>query len=273
MARVTITNNLNNAYVVPAPFGVRLTSRQTKVFTGISLDQMEQSEAFKRAVNSSSITVVVAADPTVPDVIEISPVQGALTARGANLRTDEYTNPVVADDDALKTSIATAATPRVFAGVDLNGVIGAAGEMVPPRNPTVVSTSHANVTAVAVIFAGFVRNEAGALVPQTCTINVTNGGGATDAGDRPMSVVTSITVPAQGGAAGSLQFGFGTMIGLNAKIKSRAGLIAPLRQVAAGAVVTTGTFTTPTDSAVTGYTPAAAPDGARDYALTYEVDA
>jgi len=271
MARVTVRNNTAGRYLVPSPIAKKLNLGETKSFNGISVDDMEKSAAFKQAITDGSITVTTGEDPSIPNSIEGTfVVKDFLAGRGANLRTDEFTNPVVADTDAIKLSIATAATPRTFSGTALNGIVGQ-GEMVPPRNPTITSTANAHVTAVACVISGFVRDETGTLVATTCTITTTNGGGVTDAGDRPMSIITSITVPAMGGGAGALEFGFGTMLGLAAKIKSRAGLIAPLRQVAVGAVVTTGTFTNPTGYVVTGYTPASAPDGTRDYACTYEV--
>jgi hypothetical protein len=194
-----------------------------------------------------------------------------LESQGGYCRTDEFTNPAAADVDAIKTSIATAASLRTFSGTDLNGVVGE-DEMVPPRNPTVTSTTNAHVTAVAVVFRGKLRNADGDLVDHEVTINTTNGGGATDAGASPLSIVEEIEVPAMGGAAGALEFGFGAAIGLSAKVKSRAGLIAAIRQIAVGAVVTTGTITNPASCPVSLYTPASAPDGARDYALFYEVD-
>jgi len=195
----------------------------------------------------------------------------ALESQGGYLRTDEFTNPAVADVDAIKTSFATSASVQTFDEDDLNGAVGD-GEMIPPRNVTITSTTHAHVTAVGVVITGKVRDANGDLVDQTETITTTNGGGATDAGTKPFSLITDISIPAMGGTSGALEIGFGAAIGLSAKIKSRAGLLAPIRQVAVGAVVTTGTFTNPSGSAVSLYTPAAAPDGSRDYAVTYEVD-
>lgn len=195
----------------------------------------------------------------------------ALESQGGYFRTDEFTNPAVADVDAIKTSIATSASIALYEDTALNGVIGGA-EMIPPRNPTITSTANAHVTAVAVVFAGRVRNADGVLVERSVTVTPTGGGGTTDAGNEALSFIDSITVPAMGGTGGSLQFGFGPAIGLSAKIKSRAGLIAPIRQIAVGAVVVTGTFTNPSGAHGSLYTPAAAPDGTRDYAVTYEVD-
>lgn len=194
-----------------------------------------------------------------------------LENQGGYLRTDEFTNPATADVDAIKTSFATSSSVQSLSGAALDGVNGAV-EMVPPRNPTITSSSHANVTAVAVVFTGRVRNAAGELVARTVTVNTTNGGGATDAGAEALSFVDSVSIPAMGGASGSLQLGFGVSIGLAAKIKSRAGLIRPLREVAIGAVVTTGTFTNPSGAPVSLYTPAAAPNASNDYAVTFEVD-
>jgi hypothetical protein len=194
-----------------------------------------------------------------------------LENQGGYFRTDEFTNPATADVDAFKTSFATSGSVQSISGAALNGVVGVT-EMVPPRNPTVTSSSHAHVTAVAVVFTGRVRNSAGDLVSRTVTVNTTNGGGATDAGAEALSIIDSVSIPAMGGASGSLQLGFGVSIGLGAKVKSRAGLIRALREVASGAVVTTGTFTNPSGAPVSLYTPSAAPNAANDYAVTFEVD-
>jgi hypothetical protein len=194
-----------------------------------------------------------------------------LEAQGGYFRTDEFTNPPTADVDAIKTSIASAATLRTFSGADLNGVVGG-DEMVPPRNPTVTSTTHANIDAVVVTFRGKLRNAFGELVDHEVTLTTTDGGGATDVAADVLSIVEEIEVPAMSGTAGALEFGFGAVIGLSAKMKARAGLLAPLRQIAVGVVVTSGTFANPVGGLVTTYTPASAPDATRDYAVTYEID-
>ena len=195
-----------------------------------------------------------------------------LETEGGLLRTVEFTNPVAADIDAYKLSIATAATEQVYTGAALDGATGV-NEMIPPRNPTVTSTLHADVLAVGVVFHGKIRDENNILIDQDVTVTLTVGGGATDAGTKCLSVLENITVPANGGVGGALEFGFGSLIGLPAGMKSRAGLLAPIREIAVGVVVTTGTFTTKAAQPPNGtYSPAAAPDGARDYALTYEVE-
>jgi hypothetical protein len=194
-----------------------------------------------------------------------------LENEGGYFRTDEPGAPPTADVDALKTSFPTASTEQVLAASDLDGFYGNGGEMLPPRNPTVTSSNHAHVTAVTVVFAGRLRVD-GKLVPHSVTVTTTNGGNTTDASTGVLSIVESVTIPAMGGASGALELGYGARIGMETKIRARAGLIRPIREIAAGAVVTNGAFATPTGSPVTVYTPASAPNGSNTYAVTYEVD-
>ena len=195
----------------------------------------------------------------------------AMESGGGLVRTNEFTNPVVADTNGIKLSIATDTSVASYGTASLDGVVGAA-EMVPPRNLTVTASASVDVTGGVVTFTGRVRLADGSLAAATATATVVAGGGATYASTGVLSFVDSISVPAQGGVGGTLEFGFGARIGLNSKIKARAGLTAPLREIAVGVVVTTGAFALPAGCPVTVYTPAAAPDGARDYAVTYEVD-
>jgi hypothetical protein len=202
--------------------------------------------------------------------LDIEAAFSQLESQGGYMRTEEFTNPVAASVNAIKTAFATSASPQTIASSALNGSTGHA-EMVPPRNPTITSTLHADVTAVAVQFVGRVRDATGALVSRTVTVTTTNGGGATDAAAEALSIIDSVVIPAMGGPGGSLQLGFGVDIGLGAKVKSRAGLIKAIREVVDAAVVTTGVITNPTGSPVALYAPAAAPNGVHDYAVTYEV--
>lgn len=191
---------------------------------------------------------------------------------GGYLVTEEFTDPPAADPNAIVLSMASSDEAVSLAEEDLDGVVGNA-EMVPPRNITITTTAHADIDAVDVVITGRVRNSLGELVAQTDTITLTNGGDTTDVGDAMFSIVDGIDIPAQSGAGGALEIGFGLLLGLANAIKSRAGLRAPIRQIAAGTVVTTGTFSGPATNPPHGaYTPAAAADGTRDYALTYEPD-
>jgi len=190
----------------------------------------------------------------------------------APIAVEEFIDPAAADVDAIKTSAASAAAVQSFVAADLDGVVGA-GEMVPPRNLDITSTLSGDIDAVDVVITGKVRNAVGRLVDQTDTITLTDGGNVTDAGTLPFSTVETITVPAQSGTGGALSFGFGDLIGLAQPLVSRAGLEAVIREVAIGAVVTTGTFVDAAGSAPHGtYSPAAAADAANDYAVYYEYD-
>jgi hypothetical protein len=191
---------------------------------------------------------------------------------GSLLRTVEWTDAPTAVADAIKTSIATSDEDASYSGAALNGAVGG-DEMDPPRNITITSSTHADVDAVDVVVTGQVRDYKGDLIDQTDTITLTDGGGATDAGTRAFSIVEQIDVPAQSGTGGALEFGFGAIIGMPAPMKSRAGLLAPIREISGGSVVTNGVFTTGTAQPPNGtYTPNTAPDGSTDYSLTFEVE-
>jgi hypothetical protein len=191
---------------------------------------------------------------------------GKLENGGGYFRTEEFTDPDEAVVDHFKTTVATAATARVFSGAALNGE-GVDTEMVPPRNPAVTSTEHVHVTAVAVVFTGKLRVN-GRLIDHAVPVTLTAGGDTTDEGADVLSIVESIAVPAQGGTGGALEFGFGDLIGLSTTARARAGLLAPLHEIAAGSA---GVFTAPVGGKVTVYAPDTAPDGTESYAVTYEI--
>lgn len=196
----------------------------------------------------------------------------------AALTVDEFIDPAAADVDAIKTSVASSAAAVSYSGAALDGVVGGA-EMVPPRNPTITTTSHANIDAVVVAVTGKVRNSAGKLVDQVGAITLTDGGGVTDAEDNGLvfSIIESYDVPAQSGAGGAMEFGFGDVLGLGKPLVSRAGAPAVMQEIEAGtplaADALTGTFVDAATSAPNGtYAPATVPDAANDYAVYYEYD-
>jgi hypothetical protein len=187
----------------------------------------------------------------------------------AAIAVEEFVDPVAADVDAIKASIASAAVVSVYEGAALDGVLGV-GTMDPPRNPTVTSTAHADIDAVTVVFEGKDVNGDDASV----NVLLTDGGGVTDAGVGCLSSVDKITVPAQSGVGGALEFGFGDVLGLAKPIKERAGFTGLIREIAVGALVTTGVVVDAATSAPNGsYEPATVPDAANDYAIYYEWDA
>lgn len=196
----------------------------------------------------------------------------ALESGGGLIVTDIFTDPAAADPNGIKTSFATANTAQAFTAEDsdFDGA-EAAQEMVPPRTLSITSTANAHVTAVDVVIRGRLRLADGSLVAVEDTISLTGGGGATDVSATPVpfSFVDEVDIPAQGGAAGSLEIGTTTTMGCSRRALSRAGLLVPVQQIAIGVVVTTGTFVNNAASPVTLYTPAGAPNGSNDYAVTY----
>lgn len=202
-----------------------------------------------------------------------SDVESAFTEMedgGGLMVTDIFTNPATADANGIKLSFATAATVQTFDADDMDGA-EAAQEMVPPRTLSVTSTANAAVTAVAITFTGRLRMADGTLREVTDTITPTGGGGTTDlsAVPVPFSFVDGVSIAAMGGAGGALEIGTTAVIGCSRRGLSRAGLLIPVQQIAIGVVVVTGTFVNNAASPVTLYTPAAAPNGTNDYAVTY----
>lgn len=182
---------------------------------------------------------------------------------------EEFTNPPAADDDAIKTSVATATSARSFTGAALNGVIGAA-TMTPPRvlavttgGPDASFPGPFNIVVIG-------KDVRGNYLSESFSITAGSNPGAVT-GIKAFAKVTEIQVPASPDALGTIKVGTTTLMGLALPLKYRAGKEAVLREVAVGVVVTTGTFSTPAANPPNGaYDPAAAADGVRDYALYYE---
>ena len=191
----------------------------------------------------------------------------------AAIAVEEFIDPPAADVDAFKAPTLSAATEEVYEGADLDGAVGE-GVLDPPRNPTVTTSAHADIDAVTVVFEGKDING------DDISVNVllTDGGGVTDVGAEALASVSKITVPAQSGVGGALEFGFGDVIGLAKPLVSRAGAAAVVMEIEAGTVLAadaiTGTFVDAATSAPNGtYEPATVPDATNDYAVYYEWDA
>lgn len=188
----------------------------------------------------------------------------AADVAGGIQQVDEFTNPATADVDYFITATSTAAsivTHTSFANTTA---------LDPPRNITFTASSHADFNAVDMVVTG--TDVDGRALTETITL--TDAGNTTDAGVKCFRTVTSIVIPAQAGTGGSYTIGFGNILGLSKKAKTRAGTVAVIQEIAVGAVVTNGAFATATVSPPYGsYTPNSAPNAARDYAVRYEVDA
>ena len=180
---------------------------------------------------------------------------------------EEWTNPPAADDDYYLGATATSASPVVLTLVGAN--------LDPPRPCMITSTAHAHFTGVTAVVAGYVKSADGTgLVAATENLPLTNGGNAADQTTTCWVTPPVVTIPGQGGTSGSYKVGFGAPMGLGKKAKTRAAKPFVIAQSAAGTVfATNGTFNPATTHAPNGsYSPDSAPDGARDYALQYELD-
>lgn len=186
------------------------------------------------------------------------------------LTVEQWDNVATSDVDAIKASVASAASEQTYTGTDLDGVVGE-GTMSPPRNIIITTSTHADIDAVDVVITGL-DIDGNAI---TETITLTDGGGQTETGAKAFASVTSIVVPAQGGTGGALEFGFGTIIGLSKTLTTRAGAGAILAATEAGtyAAPAAGTIAVAGTGAPHGtYDPSAAPNGTNDYAVWYEYD-
>ncbi len=180
----------------------------------------------------------------------------------APITVDEFTNPPVADVDAIKTAFTSVASPVTYSGAQLNGVVGA-GTMAIPRNITVTTGAGgtpADVPANLTV-TGTYKGK-----PQSEVIAISQTA-ATVAGTKPFDKVTSLALDAGQGTGGTLEVGFGAALGMSFKPKARGGGTLLVREIAVGALVTNGAIT-----ALGLYTPNGAPNGTNDYAIYYEYD-
>jgi hypothetical protein len=189
-----------------------------------------------------------------------------LTPVGA-LAVEEWTNPALADVNAVKVSFATLTTAQTFTGTTLDGVVGVAA-MSPPRNLTVKTNDHAATWQGHVHVTGVDVN-GNTIVEQFTLANNT-----TVVGVKAFARVTQVVVDAQVDALGLIEVGFGNLIGFARAIKSRAGLACLYLEIEAGVKVATGTVVAAATGLPNGtYLASNTPDGTRDYAVYYEYDA
>lgn len=189
-----------------------------------------------------------------------SDLTGALRPLAA-FTVEEFTNPAVADVDAIKTSIASSDSEKTYTGTALNGIVGTA-VMSPPRNVTVtLSDSAATWQGKATVYGLDAR---GSVVSEELTL----ANNTTVAGVKAFKKVTKIVVDAQVNTSGTLSFGFGALIGLAKVPVARAGLAVAIKEIYDGGVVTNGTISATNAT----YAPNTAPNGTHDYAIYYEYD-
>ena len=182
--------------------------------------------------------------------------------------TDEFTAPAAASPTAFVLAIATSTSPVTLSGAGLTGGTGA-GALSPARNVTVtVGGLGAGITnGSAVVLTG--TDPTGAVQTETVTLTVVGSPGIF-LGLKLFASLTSVAIPAQAAATATIAVGFGVLLGLSQKVRSRAGRLAVLQEVSGAVALTTGTVANPASCPVASYSPVAAANGVLNYAVTYE---
>lgn len=112
----------------------------------------------------------------------------------------------LADDDAIKTSIATSASPASYSGGALNGVMAGVNQAPLAWILTVTTSTHAATynTAAPIVITG--KDVDGNTITDSISLTQANGN-ETVAGTKAFAQVTQIDVPAQTDALGTFKFG------------------------------------------------------------------
>lgn len=113
------------------------------------------------------------------------------------------TYTALADDDAIKTSIATVAAPATYSGGALNGAYG--GTFPLPQTVSVTTSSSVGSYILgAIVFTG--TDQDGSVITESLTLTAVNGN-ETIKGTTAFATITSIVVPAQFDTSGTFKFG------------------------------------------------------------------
>lgn len=115
----------------------------------------------------------------------------------------------IADTDAIKTSIASAASIQTYITAALNGVYGVAVFPLPHLVTVTNTSSVGSYVAAAITISG--EDADGNTITDTLTLTTANGN-ETITSVRAFAKVTSIVVPAQVNTSGAFQFGVGDIV-------------------------------------------------------------
>lgn len=179
---------------------------------------------------------------------------------------DEYTNPAAASATALRAATATVTTVRTTTSFTAGGVAALADA---PRQIvfTTAGGTAADAPASATITGVDVNGDS---ISETVTLAQT---ATTATSAKFFASITSIVEAVGDGTDATIAIGIGAPLGLRRKAKVRGGVVHVINETAAGARVTTGTFTIPASALPNGsYTPSSAADASRDYVISYEQD-
>lgn len=223
------------------------------VITGTDFNNAAQSETLVLAQTAAAVTSVKAYKTITSIVYPAADNTGATVAIGIAAA---YIYPTFASTLAARTIMGAELNQASLADAPRALVFTTAG-VTPAHVP-------ANVVITGKDVNGNDLKET-LVLAQTAT---------TATSTRTYAKVTKLEFPAGDGTAGSITISFAAPVGLKRKLKARAGLVSPLKEIVNGAVVTNGTFTAPTTTDLPNgtYTPNSAPNDASDYAIFYEGD-
>lgn len=181
----------------------------------------------------------------------------------AAIGVQEWVDPPAAAAAGLLAATASTVAPQTQARAALIAG-GLAALKACPRNLvfTTAGTTPADAPANVVVTGKDINGNA---ITETITLAQT---AAAANGVKAFADITSVVYPAGDGTGATIAIGTGNALGLSKKPKARAGLAGIIREIAIGAVVTTGAV----DATNSTYTPAAAPNGTNDYAVYLEYD-
>ncbi len=126
----------------------------------------------------------------------------------------------LADDDAIKLSIATVVGVATYTAVNLDGLIGD-DAMSPARTLTVVTSASVGAYVLASTMVVTGTDAAGRVLTETFTIGNADGG-ETLVGTKAFASVTGIVIQAQANTAGTFKFGVRDVVCAKAPYMVRA---------------------------------------------------
>lgn len=212
----------------------------------------------------SSTAGYVAIDPTYSLLGATADAADAVSGAG-NVVTDEWTNASAVGTTALKAATAMTTDPQTILAAALTASGGTTALATYPRNVTVTGGGTTADCPTSVAITGTDVNDDVLLE----TLALSSGSGT---GVKAFKTIVSFVFTGTGvGASGTCALGIGGKLGLTQEAKTRVGVVNVIREYAINAVATTGTYVIAATSPPNGtYAPSSAPDGTRDYALTYE---
>lgn len=223
------------------------------VITGTDMNGVAQSETLALSQTAAAVTSVKAYKTIVSLVYPAADGTGGTIAIG------------------IGTAFVSPATATVKAPVTVQGVNLVQTSFADAPRQLVFTTAGSTAADVPanVLITGLDPNGN----PQTETVTLAQTA-TTATSVKYWSKILNLTYPAADGTGGTIAIGYAAPVGLKRKIKSRAGLVSPLKEIVDGAVVTSGTFAAPTTTDLPNgsYTPSTPGNDVHDYAIFYEGD-